>query len=79
MAKELANGDQHTITRPPPIPSPLRFSKFFQVIFLFFLKYFTGINNLFFHVYDHLFLFVIMCKGYIGHHSELIITSVDVW
>ncbi|XP_010937669.1 UDP-glucuronic acid decarboxylase 6 [Elaeis guineensis] len=28
---ESANGDhQHTITRPPPTPSPLRFSKFFQ-------------------------------------------------
>ncbi|KAG1339198.1 UDP-glucuronic acid decarboxylase 6 [Cocos nucifera] len=30
MAKESSNGDQHTITRPPPTPSPLRFSKFFQ-------------------------------------------------
>ncbi|RWW12153.1 hypothetical protein GW17_00024192 [Ensete ventricosum] len=30
MAKESANGEQHTITRPPPTPSPLRFSKFFQ-------------------------------------------------
>ncbi|CAL9039020.1 UDP-glucuronic acid decarboxylase 6 [Musa acuminata AAA Group] len=30
MAKETANGEQHTITRPPPTPSPLRFSKFFQ-------------------------------------------------
>ncbi|RWW78672.1 hypothetical protein BHE74_00013109 [Ensete ventricosum] len=35
MAKETS-GDQHTITRPRPIPSPLRFSKFFQVIFLFY-------------------------------------------
>ncbi|KAG0500559.1 hypothetical protein HPP92_000631 [Vanilla planifolia] len=30
MAKESANGEQHTVIRPPPTPSPLRFSKFFQ-------------------------------------------------
>ncbi|XP_029120235.1 UDP-glucuronic acid decarboxylase 6 isoform X2 [Elaeis guineensis] len=40
MAKESSNGDQHTITRPPPTPSPLRFSKFFQVIAVD--NYFTG-------------------------------------
>ncbi|XP_072960352.1 UDP-glucuronic acid decarboxylase 6-like [Typha angustifolia] len=30
MAKGSTNGEQQTITRPPPTPSPLRFSKFFQ-------------------------------------------------
>ncbi|WOL08442.1 UDP-glucuronic acid decarboxylase 6 isoform X1 [Canna indica] len=30
MAKETANGDRNTSTRPPPLPSPIRFSKFFQ-------------------------------------------------
>ncbi|RZR72954.1 hypothetical protein BHM03_00018787 [Ensete ventricosum] len=33
MAKETS-GDQHTITRPRPIPSPLRFSKFFQSLLI---------------------------------------------
>uniref|UniRef100_A0A3Q7IYT7 UDP-glucuronate decarboxylase n=1 Tax=Solanum lycopersicum TaxID=4081 RepID=A0A3Q7IYT7_SOLLC len=30
MAKNTANGDHQTTTKPPPTPSPLRFSKFFQ-------------------------------------------------
>lgn len=33
MAKESTNGDNHSVTKPPPTPSPLRFSKFFQVYF----------------------------------------------
>ncbi|KAG6488646.1 hypothetical protein ZIOFF_049895 [Zingiber officinale] len=33
MASETVNGgDQQTITKPPPLPSPLRFSKFFQFV-----------------------------------------------
>jgi hypothetical protein len=32
MAKEASNGDSHGATKPPPSPSPLRNSKFFQVI-----------------------------------------------
>lgn len=31
MAKEASNGDQNSVTKPPPMPSPLRNSKFFQV------------------------------------------------
>jgi hypothetical protein len=33
MAQKEANGSngEHAVTRPPPTPSPLRFSKFFQV------------------------------------------------
>ncbi|MQL74747.1 hypothetical protein Taro_007114, partial [Colocasia esculenta] len=30
MAKEASNGEQRAVTKPPPTPSPLRFSKFFQ-------------------------------------------------
>ncbi|XP_041005294.1 UDP-glucuronic acid decarboxylase 6 isoform X2 [Juglans microcarpa x Juglans regia] len=30
MAKEASNGDNHAATKPPPTPSPLRNSKFFQ-------------------------------------------------
>lgn len=33
MEKSSSNGDQQT-TKPPPTPSPLRFSKFFQVKFI---------------------------------------------
>lgn len=31
MANSSANGENQTTTKPPPLPSPLRFSKFFQV------------------------------------------------
>lgn len=31
MAKEVSNGDHNSVTKPPPTPSPLRNSKFFQV------------------------------------------------
>jgi hypothetical protein len=33
MAQKEANGSngEHAVSRPPPTPSPLRFSKFFQV------------------------------------------------
>jgi hypothetical protein len=33
MAQKEANGSngEQAVTRPPPTPSPLRFSKFFQV------------------------------------------------
>ena len=31
MAKEVANGENHATTKPPPEPSPLRNAKFFQV------------------------------------------------
>ncbi|KAF2318726.1 hypothetical protein GH714_010328 [Hevea brasiliensis] len=30
MAKEAANGNHNSASKPPPTPSPLRFSKFFQ-------------------------------------------------
>ncbi|KAJ0021644.1 hypothetical protein Pint_32340 [Pistacia integerrima] len=30
MANNSSNGDNQTTTKPPPLPSPLRFSKFFQ-------------------------------------------------
>ncbi|CAK9188313.1 unnamed protein product [Ilex paraguariensis] len=30
MANNSSNGDYQTTTKPPPTPSPLRFSKFFQ-------------------------------------------------
>lgn len=33
MAKQVSNGDNHSAAKPPPTPSPLRFSKFFQVLF----------------------------------------------
>lgn len=35
MAGNSSNGDQST-AKQPPLPSPLRFSKFFQVNFCFF-------------------------------------------
>lgn len=43
MATNTANGNHQTTTKPPPLPSPLRFSKFFQVrnIFIFLLADFT--------------------------------------
>ena len=36
MAKEASNGDNNGATKPPPSPSPLRNSKFFQVMMGFF-------------------------------------------
>jgi hypothetical protein len=38
MAQNTSNGEHQITTKPPPLPSPLRFSKFFQVkVFFFFL------------------------------------------
>jgi hypothetical protein len=31
MSKEASNGDHNSAAKAPPTPSPLRFSKFFQV------------------------------------------------
>lgn len=31
MAQEVSNGNHNSSAKPPPTPSPLRFSKFFQV------------------------------------------------
>ena len=31
MSKEVSNGDHNSAAKAPPTPSPLRFSKFFQV------------------------------------------------
>lgn len=36
MAQEISNGNHNSASKPPPTPSPLRFSKFFQVILCLF-------------------------------------------
>ena len=39
MAKEASNGDTNAASKPPPSPSPLRNSKFFQVMMGLFIIY----------------------------------------
>lgn len=44
MANNTSNGEHQTTTKQPPLPSPLRFSKFFQVkIFLLFYFFFIWV------------------------------------
>lgn len=47
MAKEASNGDNHAASKPPPSPSPLRNSKFFQVMMVFLFPNFVVFISLF--------------------------------
>lgn len=54
MATNSSNGDHQTTTKSPPLPSPLRFSKFFQVLLLSSSVYLS--THLFFWVIVNCFL-----------------------
>ena len=51
MAKEASNGDTNAASKPPPSPSPLRNSKFFQVMMGLFIIYVWVCVLFWFHLF----------------------------
>lgn len=58
MAKEASNGNHNSATKAPPTPSPLRFSKYFQVLTIWlFFPFINAVIFLFFLWYSIKFLY----------------------
>lgn len=71
-SKNNSNGEHQTTTKPPPLPSPLRFSKFFQVKY-FSLFFFSFIMWLWFVIFVHLGS-CLSLLAFIGYNFYLFLT-----